>query len=44
MTNTHPSLFHINACSLTKNTEDFELLLDSTQICFDVMAITVTRI
>ena len=38
------SLFHINACSLTKNIEDLELLLDSNQICFDVIAITETRI
>ena len=32
------SLFHIDACSLTKNIEDLELLLDFTQICFDVIA------
>ena len=38
------SLFHINAYSLTKRLEDLELLLDSTQICFDVIAITETRI
>ena len=32
-------LFHINTCSLTKNIEDLELLLDFTQICFGVIAI-----
>ena len=35
------SLFHINACSLE---HEFELLLDSTQTCFDVIATTETRI
>ena len=39
-----PSLFHINSCPLTKNIEDLEFPLDSTQICFDVIAITETRI
>ena len=34
----------MNACSLSKKIEDLELLLDSTQICFDVIAITETRI
>ena len=34
----------MNACSLSKKMEDIELLLDSTQICFDVIAITETRI
>ena len=38
------SLFHINACFLTKNIEGLELLLDSSQICFDVIAIIETRI
>ena len=33
-----------NACSITKNLEGLELLLDSTQICFDIIAITETRI
>ena len=38
------SLFHINACCLTKNIEDLEFILDSTQICFDVIAITETKV
>ena len=38
------SLFQINVCSLTKSIEDLELLFDSTQICFDVIVITETRI
>ena len=37
------SLFYINACSLTKNIEDIELLLSFIQICFDVIAIAETR-
>ena len=35
---------HINACSLTKNIENLELLIDSTKIWFDVIAITEARI
>ena len=38
------SLFHINACSVKKYIEDLEFLLDATQICFDVIAITETQI
>ena len=34
------SLFHINACSPSKNIEDLDFLFDSTQICFEVIAIT----
>ena len=38
------SLFHINSCSLPKNIEDLEYLLNSTSINFDVIAISETRI
>ena len=38
------SLFHINSCSLSKNIEDLEYLLNSTVINFDVIAISETRI
>ena len=38
------SLFHLNTCSLSKNFEDFEYLLDSTNFKFDVIAISETRI
>ena len=38
------SLFHINSCSLSKNIEDLEYLLNSTIINFDVIAISETRI
>ena len=39
------SLFHLNACSVAKNFEDlFEYLLDSTNLNFDVIAISETRI
>ena len=38
------SLFHINSCSLSKNIEDLEYLLNSTSISFDVIAISETRI
>ena len=38
------SLFHINSCSLSKNIEDLEYLLNSTTINFDVIAICETRI
>ena len=37
------SLFHINSCSLSKNIEDLEYLLNSTSINFDVIAISETR-
>ena len=38
------SLFHINTCSLTKNFEDMEYLIKSTNINFDITAISETRI
>ena len=38
------SLFHINSCSLNKNFEELQNLLQSTNINFDVIAITGTRI
>ena len=38
------SLFHINTCSLSKNIEDLEYLLNSTSIKFDVIAISEARI
>ena len=38
------SLFHINSCSLSKNIQDLEYLLNSTSINFEVIAISETRI
>ena len=38
------SLFHINSCSLNKNFEELQNLLQSTNITFDVIAITESRI
>ena len=38
------SLFHIKACSLNKNFEELQNLLRSTNINFNVIAITETRI
>ena len=38
------SVFHINSCSLNKNFEEIQNLLQSTNIQFDVIAITETRI
>ena len=38
------SLFHLNTCSLSKNFEDLEYLLDSTNFNFDVIAISETKI
>ena len=38
------SLFYINSCSLNKNFEELQNLLQSTNINFDVIAITETRI
>ena len=38
------SLFHINACSLNKNFDDLQHLLNCTKIFFDIIAITETRI
>ena len=39
-----PSLFQINACSLSKNIENLELLLNLNQICFSVITMIETRI
>ena len=38
------SLFHINTCSLSKNIEEFQYLLDKTKIDFDVIGISESRI
>ena len=38
------SLFHINTCSLHKNIEEREYLLDKTKIDFDVIGISESRI
>ena len=38
------SLFHLNTCSISKNFEDLEYLLDSTNFNFDVIAISEIRI
>ena len=38
------SLFHINSCSLDKNFEDLEYLIKSTNINFDIIAISESRI
>ena len=38
------SFFHINSCSLNKNFEELQNLLQSTNSQFDVIAITETRI
>ena len=38
------SPFHLNTCSLSKNFEDLEYFLDSTNLNFDVIAISETRI
>ena len=38
------SLFHINACSLTKNFDDLQHLLSFTKKNFDIIAISETRI
>ena len=38
------SLFHINSCSLNKNFEDLEYLLQATNITFDIIAISESRI
>ena len=38
------SLFHIKACSLSKNFEDLEYLLKTTNTNFDIIAISETRI
>ena len=38
------SLFHINSCSLSNNFDDLQHLLSCTNISFDIIAITETRI
>ena len=38
------SLFHINACTLNKNFDDLQHLLNCTKIFFDIIAISETRI
>ena len=38
------SLFHINACSLNKNFDDLQHLLNCTKNLFDIIAISETRI
>ena len=38
------SLFHINACSLSKNFDDLEHLLKCTNKVFDIVAVSETRI
>ena len=38
------SLFHVNTCFLNKNFEDLEYLIKSTNISFDILAISETRI
>ena len=38
------SFFHINVCSLTKNFDDFNILLSDVNVNFDILAITETRI
>ena len=42
--NKSPSLFHLNACTLNKNFDDFQHLLSCTQKTFDIIAISETRI
>ena len=38
------SMFHINTCSLSKNFDDLEYLLKTTNMNFDIIAISETRI
>ena len=38
------SLFHIKACSLSKNFDDLEYLLKTTNTNFDIIAISETTI
>ena len=37
-------MFHINTCSLSKNFDDLEYLLQTTNMNFDIIAISETRI
>ena len=36
--------FHMNVCSLTKNFDDFKLLLSELNVSFDILATTKPRI
>ena len=38
------SFFHMNVCSLTKNFDDFHILLSELNVSFDILAITESRI
>ena len=38
------SLFHLNTCSLSKNIDDFEYLIQSTKTNFDIIAVSESRI
>ena len=38
------SLFHINACSLSKNFDDLQHLLSCAKFFFDIIAVSETRI
>ena len=38
------SLFHMNVCSLTKNFDDFNILLNDLNVNFDILAITESHI
>ena len=38
------SFFRMNVCSLTKNFDDFDILLNDLNVNFDVLAITESRI
>ena len=38
------SIFHINTCSLSKNFDDLEYLIKTTNMNFDIVAISETRI
>ena len=38
------SLFHLNTCSLSKNTDDCEHLIQSTSTDFDIIAVPESRI
>ena len=37
------SFFHMNVSSLTKNFDDFNILLSELNVSFDILAITETR-
>ena len=38
------SMFHVSTCSLSKNLDDLEYLLKTTNMNFDITAISETRI